>query len=77
MSLKPKNLYKAWISTFIGALIGTTTTITTSLAEGKFEVKALYVGLGIAAVMGLTDVLKETKKELDVEDSNNIDNPHP
>ena len=65
MKFKLSNIWKAGISTFTGLATGTVITIATALAEGKFDAKGLYVGLGVAFFMAISDMLKEVKKEID------------
>lgn len=65
MKFNLSNIWKAGVSTFSGIITGTVITVATALAEGKFDPKGLYAGLGVAALMAISDMFKEVKKEVD------------
>lgn len=63
--MKLSNIWKAWASTTLGVLIGTVATTVVSLNEGSFSWTAFGTSAGIAVLLGLSDGLKELKKEID------------
>lgn len=63
--MKLSNIWKAWASTSLGVLIGTVATTVVSLNEGSFSWGAFGTSVGIAVLLGLSDGLKELKKEID------------
>lgn len=66
--LKLSNLWKARISTLIGLLIPVLTGVVTDLSTGTVNWTAVKTTLVVTFGLFVTDILKETQKEL-VQDS--------
>lgn len=56
------HIWKAWISTLLGILVGCATTTATILATGQFDKKAIAAGVIPIVLFGITDFLKEVQK---------------
>ena len=62
--MKFSNIWKAWASTFIGALIPIVTGIVTDLVSGSIDWTAVKTALLPAIILGLSDALKEIQNEV-------------
>lgn len=63
--MKLSNIWKAWASTTLGVLVATVATTVVSLNDGSFSWATFSTSAGIALLLGLSDGLKELKKEID------------
>lgn len=59
-----KNIFKAWISTFIGLLIPVLTMIATNVQDGSIDWHKVGISFLATAILGLTDLLNEVKTSL-------------
>jgi hypothetical protein len=59
-----KNIWKAWVTSLIGALIPLITGIVTELLNGSIDWTAVKTSLAPALILIFTDILKEIQNEV-------------
>lgn len=62
--IKLSNIWKAYLSSFIGAVIPIITGVVSDLITGHVDWHAVKVSLAPAVVLFITDLLNEAKNEL-------------
>ena len=62
--MKFSNIWKAWATTFIGALIPILTGVLTNAVNGTTDWTAVKTALIPALILGFTDALKEIENEI-------------
>lgn len=62
--MKLSNLWKAWVSSLIGALIPILTGLLTSVINGNVDWTSVKISLAPALALVFTDILKELQNEV-------------
>lgn len=62
--MKLSNIWKAWLSSLIGAVIVALGQSGSFIVEGKLDMHVLVATLVPAIALSLTDILKELQKEI-------------
>ena len=62
--MKLQNIWKAWVSSLIGALIPIVTGIITQAVTGHIDWVSVKTSLAPALVLIFTDILKEIENEI-------------